>query len=201
MARRWPGGSTGSVAATAPRPFPRGECLCMGTRGDEEVVWALSEKDGKELWMKPLGAKLPAAHAAVARGTGMHADRRWGLAVCPGHGRRLACLKAADGEVVWQRSLTKDFGGQVPTWSYRESPLVDGDKVICTPGGPEALLVALNKSTGETIWKSQLPQTGGEGARPRRVQDGGKVVSEVAGWFRSRSRRRRRLLFGDRHRR
>jgi outer membrane protein assembly factor BamB len=64
----------------------------------------------------------------------------------------------ADGKIVWQRSLTEDFGGRVPTWSYRESPLVDGDKLICTPGAEDAMLVALNKSTGETIWKSQLPR-------------------------------------------
>ena len=49
-------------------------------------------------------------------------------------------------------------------WSYRESPLVDGDKVICTPGGQDAMLVALDKLTGKTIWKSQVP--GGSGAGP-----------------------------------
>ena len=49
-------------------------------------------------------------------------------------------------------------------WSYRESPLVDGEKVICTPGGDQATLVALNKLTGETIWKGQLPG-GGAGSR------------------------------------
>lgn len=43
-------------------------------------------------------------------------------------------------------------------WSYRESPLIDGDKVICTPGGDDAMLVALNKLTGETIWKSKVPE-------------------------------------------
>jgi outer membrane protein assembly factor BamB len=45
----------------------------------------------------------------------------------------------------------------VPTWSYRESPLVDGDRVICTPGGEDATLVALDKLTGKTSWKSQVP--------------------------------------------
>ncbi|MBV9122112.1 MAG: PQQ-like beta-propeller repeat protein, partial [Planctomycetes bacterium] len=50
-----------------------------------------------------------------------------------------------------------DFGGRVPNWSYRESPLVDGEKVICTPGGPDATLAALDKLTGKTIWKSEVP--------------------------------------------
>ena len=53
--------------------------------------------------------------------------------------------------------MTSDFGGRVPTWSFRESPLVDGDKVIITPGAQDAMLVALDKLTGRTIWKSQMP--------------------------------------------
>jgi hypothetical protein len=48
-------------------------------------------------------------------------------------------------------------------WSFRESPLVDGDKVICTPGGEETTMVALNKLTGETIWKSHVPDRAGGG--------------------------------------
>ena len=69
----------------------------------------------------------------------------------------VACLQVADGKVVWQRNLMADFGGRSPMWSYRESPLVDGDKVICTPGGEETTMVALNKLNGETIWKSFVP--------------------------------------------
>jgi outer membrane protein assembly factor BamB len=88
-----------------------------------------------------------------------------------GVGGTLACLMVADGKIVWQHSMTQDFGGQVPTWSYRESPLVDGDKVICTPGGEDATMVALNKLTGETIWKSKVPDApaaapGGQGRGP-----------------------------------
>src|SRR5207245_4778572 len=45
----------------------------------------------------------------------------------------------------------------MPMWSYRESPLVDGDKVICTPGGDTAMLVAFDKLTGNPIWKTQMP--------------------------------------------
>jgi hypothetical protein len=44
-------------------------------------------------------------------------------------------------------------------WRYNESPLVDGDKVVCTPGGQDAMLVALDKLTGKTIWKSKMPSS------------------------------------------
>ena len=78
-----------------------------------------------------------------------------------GLGGDVACLQAKDGKILWQHSLTRDFGGRVPMWSYRESPLVDGDKVIFTPGSQDAMLVALDKLTGKTIWKSQVPAGGG----------------------------------------
>ena len=58
----------------------------------------------------------------------------------------MSCLQVNDGKILWQRSLTRDFGGRPPNWSYRESPLVDGDKVICTPGAQDAMLVAVAKA-------------------------------------------------------
>jgi len=88
-----------------------------------------------------------------------------------GLGGNVACLQVEDGKIVWQISMTDDFGGSVPRWSYRESPLIDGDKVICTPGSTDATLVALDKLTGKTIWKAQMPSgsdtgSAGPGGRP-----------------------------------
>src|SRR5690606_36603898 len=121
-----------------------------------------------------------------------------------GMGGRIACLETEGGKVVWERSLTKDFGGVVPPWSYRESPLVDGEKLICTPGGPEALMVALGKNTGETIWQTQLPaepasRAEGEGAErpapPERGEQAGRR-GEGEGERGGRSRGGRRGRFG-----
>jgi outer membrane protein assembly factor BamB len=67
----------------------------------------------------------------------------------------LACLKAADGTAVWQRNILKDFGGRNISWLISESPLVDGDHVIVSPGGPGAGIVALDKMTGNTVWASR----------------------------------------------
>ena len=78
-----------------------------------------------------------------------------------GMGGELVCLQVKDGKELWRVSFAKEFGGRLPTWSYRESPLVDGDKVICTPGGADATLVALDKATGKTIWKSKVPDNPG----------------------------------------
>lgn len=143
------GDSTPSIA--------KGRIYGMSTRGQDEFVWALSEKDGKEIW---------AVKVAPALRQNFHQSQEGPSATPTVDGDRLyvvglagnvACLQATDGKVLWQRSLVTDFGGSNPMWSFRESPLVDGDKVICTPGAQDAMLVALDKLTGKTIWKSAVP--------------------------------------------
>src|SRR5690606_38417743 len=64
----------------------------------------------------------------------------------------LTCCKADGGSVVWKKNLMSDFGGQHGNWAYAESPLIDGDVLVCTPGGEQATLVALNKKSGKEIW-------------------------------------------------
>ncbi len=140
-----------------------GKLFGMGNRGGDEVVWCLAEADGKELWATRLGPAFPQRMPQSKEGPGctptVDGERLYAL----GMGGELACLQVKDGKVVWQLSLTKEFGGRVPTWSYRESPLVDGDKLICTPGGADATIVALDKLTGKTVWKSKVPGAGGAG--------------------------------------
>lgn len=143
------GDSAPSVAA--------GRIFGMGNRGADENVWALSEKDGSTVWVTRLGPAFEQQVPQGKEGPGctptVDGDRLYVL----GLGGNLACLQTRDGKILWQLSLQRDFGGEPPTWSYRESPLIDGDKLICTPGGEEATLVALDKLTGKTIWKSQVP--------------------------------------------
>ena len=70
----------------------------------------------------------------------------------------LACLETKTGKVRWEKNLRTDFGGQPGNWAYAESPLVDGDLVVCTPGGTDATLVALDRKTGDVVWKSPLAE-------------------------------------------
>ncbi|MBM3459271.1 MAG: hypothetical protein FJX77_12145, partial [Armatimonadetes bacterium] len=69
----------------------------------------------------------------------------------------LVCLEAATGKQIWRRQLVGEFQGQIPNWGYCESPLVDGDKLIVTPGGRGPTVVALNKRTGEELWRMTVP--------------------------------------------
>ncbi len=67
----------------------------------------------------------------------------------------MTCLDARTGEVIWSLHLVKDLGGRVPGWGYSESPLVDGDHLIVTPGGDQGCLAALDKRTGKVVWRSK----------------------------------------------
>ena len=82
-------------------------------------------------------------------------------------------------DILWRRRFD-DFGGKMMSgWGFSESPLVDGDHVLCTPGGPDALVVCLDKMTGEEVWRSAPKFTGDQG------RDGAGysslVVSNAAG--------------------
>ena len=148
------GDSTPSVAA--------GRIYGMSHRGGDEIVWALSEKDGTEIWAVRIAPAFTISWPQSKEGPSctptVDGDRLYVM----GLAGNVVCLQAADGKMVWQRNLMADFGGRMPMWSYRESPLVDGDKVICTPGGEETTMVALNKLNGEVIWKNFVPDKAGE---------------------------------------
>lgn len=140
-----------------------GKIFGMSTRGSDNVVWALDEKDGKELWVTPIGSPNQQRMNQSQEGPGCTPTVDGDMVYALGMSGDLACLNAKDGKEVWKVNLTKEFGGVIPMWSYRESPLIDGDKVICTPGGPDVTMAALDKKTGKTIWKSKVTAGGGGG--------------------------------------
>ena len=129
---------------------------------NDEFVQALDAQDGKKLWSQRIGKvgnpdQQPNYPAARSTPT-VDGDCLFAF----GSDGDLACLERATGKVRWQKNVRKDYGGQPGIWAYSESPLIDGGTVVCTPGGPDATLLALNKQTGELIWKCAVP--GGEQA-------------------------------------
>ena len=126
----------------------------MGEQADANHVLALNRADGKMLWSTKLGK-------AGAPGWGGFAGPRatptveGSLVFALGQYGEVICVKAEDGKEVWRKHLTTDFGGPMVGWGFSESPLVDGDQVLFTPGGPKGTLVALNKNTGDLIWQTK----------------------------------------------
>jgi outer membrane protein assembly factor BamB len=68
----------------------------------------------------------------------------------------LVCLKTATGKEVWRKDLRKDFSGEVGPFNYCESPLVDGERLFCTPGGKNSC-IAFDRKTGAVLWQTTVP--------------------------------------------
>ncbi len=120
--------------------------------GEQSAVASLDRADGRLIWSRALGGTLRNREGPGPRGTPtVDGDRLYVLTETGD----LVCLEADDGSIVWQLNILREFGGRNISWLISESPLIDGDMVIVTPGGSDAGVVALDKRTGETMWTSQ----------------------------------------------
>jgi outer membrane protein assembly factor BamB len=134
----------GSMAVAGERVF------VQGMKGANSIVSALNRADGKQVWSKTLGPAADNDQGPGPRGTPtVDGDRMYVLT----ENGDLHCLRT-DGTAVWHRNILSDFRGRQLRWLISESPLVDGDALIVTPGGPAAGMVKLDKLTGKTIWAS-----------------------------------------------
>jgi len=127
-----------------------GKLYTMGSDDNQEFLISVDTRKGHLLWKSRMGPVLANNWGDGPRGTPTVNDGR--VYAINGTGV-LICADAGSGKIIWKKNL-KSFGSKVPSWGYTESVLVDGDKVICTPGSKQALLLALNKKTGNVIWKT-----------------------------------------------
>lgn len=124
---------------------------------DDEFVRAYSTADGSQIWSIRIGKvgnpnQQPPFAAARSTPT-VDGSQIFVL----GSDGDLACVEAASGKIIWTKSLRTDFGGKPGTWAYAESPLVDGDHLICSPGGADATMIILDKKTGDVVQKCPVP--------------------------------------------
>lgn len=129
-----------------------GRLYTQGQQGGQQFVLAIDVSTGKPLWKTPSGRAFGNDKGNGPRGTPTIDGKRLYALASDG---MLLCLETETGKRIWGYNIGEKFGGSVPRWGYSESPLVDGDRVIVTPGGRGAAVVALNKVTGNLIWKSQ----------------------------------------------
>ncbi len=137
------GGGYSSLSVAGDRVYT------LGNQGNATKVVALERDTGKVLWASELGA------SGGNLGCTPTVDGNHVYAI--GQAGDIVCLETAKGTRVWHHNFVKEFGGKFGGWRYCESPLVDGDRVICTPGGADATMIALNKLTGEVVWKCAIP--------------------------------------------
>jgi len=151
-----------SFAVAGERIFTLGDGLSTASDKDEYLT-CFDRQTGKQLWATKTGPAWEEMKADwhSSRSTPT-VDGEMVYVVAP-KGVLVAC-NAADGSEVWRKNLVDEIGGKKDDpWGYSESVLIDGDKVICTPGGDKATMVALNKTDGQVIWTCVRPGDIGAG--------------------------------------
>jgi outer membrane protein assembly factor BamB len=154
----------------------------MGLRDGQEFLIAVNASTGKELWSTPAGQKYPNNWGDGPRMTPtVDGDRVFAIG---GQGL-LICVEAKDGKLVWSKNLVTDLGGNLQDWGYTESPLVVGDIVVCTPGGPQGTLAGLDKTSGAVRWRTSGLTDNAQYSSPILIQHEGKpqVVQLVMNRF------------------
>ncbi len=139
-----------------------GKLFTMGLRGDEELLIAVDAKTGMEQWATPVGPILKNNWGDGPRATPtVDGDLVFAMS---GTGT-LVAAKVADGKEVWKTTM-REHGGGTPGWGFCESVLVDEGKVICTPGGKQGTLLALDRATGKKLWQTADWTDGAQYASP-----------------------------------
>ena len=165
--------ATGAGRGYSSFSIANGKLYTMGLRGDREFVVAFDIATGKEAWATAHGSAFHNDRGDGPRGTPtIDGDRVYAL----GGAGDLSALDARTGKIVWTKNILRTFGGSNIQWGISESPLVLGNKVLVNAGGPGASIVALNKTDGSLIWKSQSDEPGYSSGIPLEVNGGTQVV-------------------------
>jgi outer membrane protein assembly factor BamB len=149
----------------APPAVAGGVVYTTGARADVELVIAL-DSSGKELWTATIGPVYDFKSNSWSRGPNVTPTVDGGLLYAPGSQGDVVCFETRTGKELWRKNLRTDLAGEVSNacggpdtdkigWGYSCSPFVDGDKLVCTPGGPGGLFAALDKKTGAVLWRSK----------------------------------------------
>ncbi len=154
LSKKWPEGgpkliwkSTECGNGFATVTIAEGMIFTSGDFDRQEMVVAL-DMAGQLVWKTPNGRSWRGPHP----GARTNPTYREGVLYHMNPTGRLAALKAKTGKELWAVDVRERFGAKVPRWALAENVIVDGDVVFCTPGGAKGRIVALNRTTGETLW-------------------------------------------------
>jgi outer membrane protein assembly factor BamB len=160
LLKRWPtkgpkllwtanglGAGYGSVS------IANGVIYALGNVGDQEMLVAIDLDTGRKQWSTPFARASKLQMGDGPRGTPtVDGEMVYGL----GGNGDLICAEVKGGDVRWKKNILSEFGGENIKWGISESVLIDGNRLICTPGGKQATIAALDKQSGDTLWKSQV---------------------------------------------
>ncbi len=143
----------------------------LGRRENMEQLIAINIATGQEIWSVDVGNGSHSNGTPTVDGNRVYAIGLQG---------NLVCADTSSGEIIWQKNFSRDFGGEMMSgWGYSESPLIDGQQLICSPGARNAMLVSLDKKTGVERWRAAVPDYGDRGTNGAGYSS--VVISEAAG--------------------
>ncbi|HYO80668.1 MAG TPA: PQQ-binding-like beta-propeller repeat protein [Bryobacteraceae bacterium] len=131
----------------------------QGAKGGKSVALGLDRADGRILWTAPVGRALDQDRGGGPRSTPTVNGEN--IYVLTENGD-LACIRDKDSHIVWNRNILADYNGRNPNWHISESPLIDGNMLVVTPGGRNGGMVAMDKASGKDIWRC-TEMSGGAG--------------------------------------
>ncbi len=161
LARSWPTGKPPELWSVEVGEGYAGPAIANGCvylmdydrEGKQDVLRCLSLADGREIWRYSYPVSTKRNHGMTRTVPSISGTN----VVAIGPKCHVVCCDAATGTLRWALDLVRDFGAAVPEWYAGQCPLIDGDRVILAPGGPDALLMAVSLLDGSVLWRTPNP--------------------------------------------
>jgi outer membrane protein assembly factor BamB len=151
----WSKPTTGLGQGFSSVSVANGLVFTMGTPANQESILAIDLEKGTPKWSVPTGGEVFQESSGNGPRSTPTIDGDYAYAL--GALGDLVCVDISKKSVRWHKNLRQDFGSPGVKWGFAESVLIDGSKLICTPGAPGATMVALNKLDGSLLWKCAAP--------------------------------------------
>ena len=178
LMKSWPEGGPELIWSNAELPkgyssvsFGNNTIYVTGNDGQNDILAAL-DTYGKIKWKTTYGASWTASNPESRSTPTVEGERVY---VSSGNGD-IACIDGISGNTIWSLKASEKYKGTYGEWGIAESLLIDGEKLYFTPGGPETMTVALDKNTGNEIWKSKSLNDGPAYVSPILIDYAGKKL-------------------------
>jgi len=129
--------------------FGNSSIYTTGNKGNDDILFALDMK-GKVLWQTVFGRSWTQSYPESRATPTVEGNRVY----CTSGYGDLACIDGTTGKIIWSYKASEIHKGTYGSWGIAESMIIDGNKVYFSPGGPQTMTIALDKTTGKLIWKS-----------------------------------------------
>lgn len=150
-----------SLAIADGRIYTMGDGLSIAEDSDEYLI-CVNQADGKVLWFSKTGPAWNSGQSSWQSSRSTPTVDQNHVFVMTAQG--VLIKFSTDGDEVWRKDIKQDFSGKkADGWGYSESVLIDGDLLVCTPGGSENTMIALNKNSGDLVWSCKRPEDRGAG--------------------------------------